>query len=148
MVGEWALPEEMVDNIPPSNNCILGHVIHRLIESSLPSQVESTVPELPSFVIKGCVLGKTFSGKTTALKSLEKSFPIQVLSIDTLVQEAIQAFHNNEKISGALQKAAEEKALPVRQESSKENQASEILVFFSSPRTLEISNWMASKEIL
>lgn len=73
MVGEWALPEEMVDNIPPSNNCILGHVIHRLIESSLPSQVESTVPELPSFVIKGCVLGKTFSGKTTALKSLEKS---------------------------------------------------------------------------
>lgn len=74
-------------------------------------------------------------------------FPIQILSIDTLVQEAIQAFHN-EKISGALQKAAEEKALPVRQESSKENQASEILVFFSSPRTLEISNWMASKEIL
>lgn len=75
-------------------------------------------------------------------------FPIQVLSIDTLVQEAIQAFHNNEKISGALQKAAEEKALPVKQESSKENQASESLVFFSSPRTLEISNWMASKEIL
>uniref|UniRef100_A0A8C6AMK2 Sperm flagellar 2 n=1 Tax=Monodon monoceros TaxID=40151 RepID=A0A8C6AMK2_MONMO len=122
MVGEWALPEEMVDNLPPSNNCILGHVIHRLIESSLPSQVESTVPELPSFVIKGCVLGKTFSGKTTALKSLEKSFPIQALSVDTLVQEAIQAFHNNEKISGALQKVAEEKALPVRQESSKENQ--------------------------
>ncbi|XP_036703493.1 sperm flagellar protein 2 [Balaenoptera musculus] len=123
MVGEWTLPEEMVDNLPPSNNCILGHVIHRLIESSLPPQVESTVPELPSFAIKGCVLGKTFSGKTTALKSLEKSFPIQVLSIDTLVQEAIQAFHNNEKISGALQKAAEEKALPVRQESSKESQA-------------------------
>ncbi|XP_065729297.1 sperm flagellar protein 2 [Phocoena phocoena] len=131
MVGEWALPEEMVDNLPPSNNCILGHVIHRLIESSLPSQVESTVPELPSFVIKGCVLGKTFSGKTTALKSLEKSFPIQILSIDTLVQEAIQAFHN-EKISGALQKAAEEKALPVRQESSKENQAC-----VSSPKDLQ-----------
>ncbi|XP_066889393.1 sperm flagellar protein 2-like [Kogia breviceps] len=51
-------------------------------------------------------------------------FPIQVLSIDTLVQEAIQAFHNNEKSSGALQKAAEEKAVPVRQESSKESQAS------------------------
>ncbi|XP_057565120.1 sperm flagellar protein 2 [Hippopotamus amphibius kiboko] len=122
MIGEWALPEEMVDNLPPSNNCILGHVIHRLIESSLPPQVESTVPELPSFAIKGCVLGKTFSGKTTALKSLEKSFPIQVLSIDTLVQEAIQAFHNNEKVSGALQKAAEEKALPVTQESSKKGQ--------------------------
>ncbi|XP_042089813.1 sperm flagellar protein 2 isoform X2 [Ovis aries] len=124
MVGEWALPEEMVENLPPSNNCILGHVIHRLIESSLPPQVESTVPELPSFAIKGCLLGKTFSGKTTALKALEKSFPIQVLSIDTLVQEAIQAFHDNESISGAhgLQKAPEEKVLPVRRKSGKENQ--------------------------
>uniref|UniRef100_A0A8B9XWD4 Sperm flagellar 2 n=1 Tax=Bos mutus grunniens TaxID=30521 RepID=A0A8B9XWD4_BOSMU len=129
MVGEWALPEEMVENLPPSNNCILGHVIHRLIESSLPPQVESTVPELPSFAIKGCLLGKTFSGKTTALKALEKSFPIQVLSIDTLVQEAIQAFHDKESVSGAhgLQKAPEEKALPVRQESGEENQATEAL---------------------
>ncbi|XP_070332676.1 sperm flagellar protein 2 isoform X4 [Odocoileus virginianus] len=125
MVGEWALPEEMVENVPPSNNCILGHVIHRLIESSLPPQVEPTEPELPSFAIKGCLLGKTFSGKTTALKALEKSFPIQVLSIDTLVQEAIQAFHDNESVSGAqgLQKAPEEKALPVTQKSGKETQA-------------------------
>ncbi|XP_070213755.1 sperm flagellar protein 2 isoform X3 [Bos mutus] len=134
MVGEWALPEEMVENLPPSNNCILGHVIHRLIESSLPPQVESTVPELPSFAIKGCLLGKTFSGKTTALKALEKSFPIQVLSIDTLVQEAIQAFHDKESVSGAhgLQKAPEEKALPVRQESGEENQACT-----SSPRDVQ-----------
>uniref|UniRef100_A0A8C0ADA4 Sperm flagellar 2 n=1 Tax=Bos mutus grunniens TaxID=30521 RepID=A0A8C0ADA4_BOSMU len=147
MVGEWALPEEMVENLPPSNNCILGHVIHRLIESSLPPQVESTVPELPSFAIKGCLLGKTFSGKTTALKALEKSFPIQVLSIDTLVQEAIQAFHDKESVSGAhgLQKAPEEKALPVRQESGEENQASVALVFFSVPHTLEISNTDARK---
>lgn len=72
MVGEWALPEEMVDNVPPSNNCILGHVIHRLIEKSLPPQTESTVPESLSFAIKGCLLGKTFSGKTTALKFLQK----------------------------------------------------------------------------
>lgn len=72
MIGEWALPEEMVDNLPPSNNSILGHVIHRLIKKSLPSQVESTVPEFPSLAIKGCLLGKTFSGKTTALKFLQK----------------------------------------------------------------------------
>uniref|UniRef100_A0A8B9XRW7 Sperm flagellar 2 n=1 Tax=Bos mutus grunniens TaxID=30521 RepID=A0A8B9XRW7_BOSMU len=149
MVGEWALPEEMVENLPPSNNCILGHVIHRLIESSLPPQVESTVPELPSFAIKGCLLGKTFSGKTTALKALEKSFPIQVLSIDTLVQEAIQAFHDKESVSGAhgLQKAPEEKALPVRQESGEENQASVALVFFSVPHTLEISTAKAEEVV-
>ena len=74
-------------------------------------------------------------------------FPIQVLSIDTLVQEAIQAFHDNESTSGAhgLQKAPEEKVLPVRQKSGKENQASVALVFFSALHTLEISNWLASK---
>ncbi|XP_059029764.1 sperm flagellar protein 2 isoform X2 [Mustela lutreola] len=124
MIGEWALPEEMVDNIPPSNNNILGHVIHRLVEKSHPPQVKSTIPELPSFAIKGCLLGKTFSGKTTALKALQKDFPIQILSIDTLVQEAIKAFHDKEKISEALptEKEAEEKTLPVLQEKSKETQ--------------------------
>uniref|UniRef100_A0A452U9L0 Sperm flagellar 2 n=1 Tax=Ursus maritimus TaxID=29073 RepID=A0A452U9L0_URSMA len=126
MVGEWALPEEMVDNLPPSNNNILGHVIHRLVEKSHPPRVKSTGPELPSFAIKGCLLGKTFSGKTTALKSLQKDFPVQILSIDTLVQEAIKAFHDNEKISKALptEQEAEEKTVLVLQEKSKETQAS------------------------
>ncbi|XP_034512910.1 sperm flagellar protein 2 [Ailuropoda melanoleuca] len=124
MVGEWALPEEMVDNLPPSNNNILGHVIHRLVEKSHPPRVKSTGPELPSFAIKGCLLGKTFSGKTTALKSLQKDFPVQILSIDTLVQEAIKAFHDNEKISEALptKQEAEEETLPVLREKSKETQ--------------------------
>lgn len=72
MVGEWALPEEMADNQPPSNNQILGHVLHRLIEKSLPPQVESAEPELLSSAVKGCILGKTFSGKTTILQSLQK----------------------------------------------------------------------------
>lgn len=71
MVGEWALPREMVDNLPPSNNPILGHALHRLIEKSLPPQVEATEPELPSFAVKGCLLGKTLSGKTITLKSLQ-----------------------------------------------------------------------------
>ncbi|XP_063667384.1 sperm flagellar protein 2 isoform X15 [Pan troglodytes] len=124
MVGEWALPEEMVDNLPPSNNCILGHILHRLVEKSLPPRAESTTPELPSFAVKGCLLGKTLSGKTTILRSLQKDFPIQILSIDTLVQEAIQAFHDNEKVSEVLpiQKKDEEDALPVLQEEIKESQ--------------------------
>nr|XP_012591871.1 sperm flagellar protein 2 isoform X4 [Microcebus murinus] len=124
MVGEWTLPEEMVDNLPPSNNCILGHVLHRLFEKSLPPHLESTASGFPSFAIKGCLLGKTFSGKTTILKSLQKVFPIQILSIDTLVQEAIQAFHDDERISEAppIQKEDEEEALPVLQEDSKESQ--------------------------
>nr|XP_035147578.2 sperm flagellar protein 2 isoform X4 [Callithrix jacchus] len=124
MVGEWALPEEMIDSVPPSNNSILGHVLHRLFEKSLPPQAESTTPELLSFAVKGCLLGKTLSGKTTILRSLQKDFPMQILSIDTLVQEAIQAFHDNEKVteSPPIQKKDEEDALPVLQEEIKESQ--------------------------
>ncbi|XP_006902188.1 PREDICTED: sperm flagellar protein 2 [Elephantulus edwardii] len=108
MVGEWALPEEMADNLPPSNNSILGHVLHRLLEKTLPPPVESTEPELLSSAIKGCLLGKTFSGKTSSLKSLQKDFPVQILSIDTLVQEAIQAFHDKEEVSQPLPVLQEE----------------------------------------
>ncbi|XP_006156392.1 sperm flagellar protein 2 isoform X2 [Tupaia chinensis] len=122
MVGEWALPEEMIDNVPPSNNSILGHVLYRLVEKSLPLRVESTVSEFPSFAIKGCLLGKTFSGKTTILKSLQKDFPIQILSIDALVQEAIQAFHDNEKVSEALPVEKGGETLPAPQEGNKESQ--------------------------
>ncbi|KAM6156501.1 sperm flagellar protein 2 [Erethizon dorsatum] len=109
MVGEWAIPEEMTDNLPPSNNSILGHVLRRLIKKSHPPQAEPTEPELPSFAIKGCLLGKTLSGKTITLKTLQREFPIQVLCIDTLVQEAIQAFHDNEKVNGdpAIEKGGE-----------------------------------------
>ncbi|KAM6224376.1 sperm flagellar protein 2 [Rhynchocyon petersi] len=107
MVGEWSLPDDMVDSVPPSNNSILGHVLHRLLEKTLPPQAESTAPEVPSSAVKGCLLGKTLSGKTTSLKSLQKEFPVQILSLDTLVQEAIKAFHNKEEVS---------KTLPVLQE--------------------------------
>ncbi|XP_033035240.1 sperm flagellar protein 2 isoform X4 [Trachypithecus francoisi] len=139
MVGEWALPEEMVDNLPPSNNCILGHILHRLVEKSLPPRAVSTTPELPSFAVKGCLLGKTLSGKTTILRSLQKDFPMRILSIDTLVQEAIQAFHDNEKVSEVLpiQKKDEEDALPVLQEGIKESQDPQN-VFSAGPVSNEV----------
>ncbi|XP_058163686.1 sperm flagellar protein 2 isoform X3 [Dasypus novemcinctus] len=122
MVGEWALPEEMVDNLPPSNNSILGHLLYRLLEKSLPPQTETPASALPPFAIKGCLLGKTFSGKTTILKSLQKDLSIQILSIDTLVQEAIQAFHDDEKVSENLgiHQETEENALQVLQDDNKE----------------------------
>ncbi|XP_045421539.1 sperm flagellar protein 2 isoform X1 [Lemur catta] len=147
MVGEWALPEEMVDNLPPSNNCILGHVLHRLFEKSLPPHLESTAPEFPSFAVKGCLLGKTFSGKTTILKSLQKDFPIQILSIDTLVQEAIQAFHDNERVSEAppIQKEDEEEALPVVQEESQGSQDPQ-KVFSAGPVSDEVDQVLPETE--
>ncbi|NXA94808.1 SPEF2 protein, partial [Melanocharis versteri] len=95
MTGEWSPTEENSENKPPLNNNILGHVLRRLMEMFYPPKPKSS-PEFPSFPVKGCILGKMFSGKTTCAKFIEKVCNIQVLSVGTLVQEAIEAFLKNE----------------------------------------------------
>ncbi|NXB65016.1 SPEF2 protein, partial [Struthidea cinerea] len=95
MTGEWSPTEENSENKPPLNNNILGHVLRRLMEMFYPPKPKSS-PEFPSFPVKGCILGKMFSGKTTCAKFIEKVCNIQVLSVGTLVQEAIEAFLQNE----------------------------------------------------
>nr|XP_013816459.1 PREDICTED: sperm flagellar protein 2 [Apteryx mantelli mantelli] len=99
MTGEWRPPEENSENKPPLNNNILGHVLRRLMEIFYPPKPKPLPPVFPPFPIKGCILGKLLSGKTTCVKFLEKVCNIQVLSVDILVQEAIQAFLKNEKKS-------------------------------------------------
>ncbi|OPJ82472.1 sperm flagellar protein 2 isoform B [Patagioenas fasciata monilis] len=96
MTGEWRPSEDNSENKPPLNNNILGHVLHRLMEIFYPPKPKSSPPAFPEFPIKGCILGKHFSGKTTCVKFLGKVCNIQVLSVDTLVQEAIQAYLKNE----------------------------------------------------
>ncbi|NXK81546.1 SPEF2 protein, partial [Amazona guildingii] len=112
MTGEWCPDEENSENKPPLNNNILGHVLHRLMEIFCPPKPISS-PAFPPFPIKGCILGKPFSGKTTCVKFIEKVCNIQVLSVDILVQEAIQAFLKNEMKS-------EENMIPQEAESSGE----------------------------
>uniref|UniRef100_A0A8C0ZCS2 Sperm flagellar 2 n=1 Tax=Cyanistes caeruleus TaxID=156563 RepID=A0A8C0ZCS2_CYACU len=71
MTGEWSPTEENSENKPPLNNNILGHVLRRLMEMFYPPKPKSS-PEFPSFPVKGCILGKLFSGKTTCAKFIEK----------------------------------------------------------------------------
>ncbi|EMP31803.1 Sperm flagellar protein 2 [Chelonia mydas] len=96
MIGEWCPPEEHSGSKPPPNNNILGHVVHRLMDIVYPPTPEPPPPVFPPFPIQGCVLGKLFSGKSTCVKFLEEACNIQVLSIDTLVQDTIKAFHESE----------------------------------------------------
>uniref|UniRef100_A0A8C8SWJ8 Sperm flagellar 2 n=1 Tax=Pelusios castaneus TaxID=367368 RepID=A0A8C8SWJ8_9SAUR len=96
MIGEWCPPEEHNGNKPPHNTNILGHVVHRLMDIVYPPKPEPPSPVFPSFPIQGCILGKLFSGKSTCVKFLEEACNIQALSVDTLVQETIKAFHESE----------------------------------------------------
>ncbi|XP_010291221.1 PREDICTED: sperm flagellar protein 2, partial [Phaethon lepturus] len=113
MTGEWCPTEDNSENKPPLNNNILGHVLHRLMEIFYPPKPKSSPPLFPPFPVKGCILGKLFSGKTTCVKFIEKVCNIQVLSVDTLVQEAIRAFLKNEMKS-------EHNVIPQEAESSGE----------------------------
>ncbi|NXW49893.1 SPEF2 protein, partial [Nyctiprogne leucopyga] len=123
MTGEWCPAEENSESKPPLNNNILGHVLRRLMEIYYPPKPKSSPRIFPPFPIKGCILGKLFSGKTTCVKFIEKVCNIQVLSVDTLVQEAIQAFLKNEMKS-------EHNVMPQEAESSGEQNEVSIFVNF------------------
>ncbi|KAG5841479.1 hypothetical protein ANANG_G00199930 [Anguilla anguilla] len=102
MMGEWAWPEEQEAKQPPSNNNILGHVVNRLRGSWTCPHPSCPPPSFPTFTLKACVLGKVYSGKTTCLARIAQVHGVQVLSVSTLVQEAVQAF---QAIQGAAEHA-------------------------------------------
>ncbi|KAM5192182.1 sperm flagellar protein 2 [Mantella aurantiaca] len=96
MSGEWVISDDSGEKTPAPNNNILGHVVHRLLDIVNPPPANTPPPGFPPFPIKGCVLGKIFSGKSNCIKHLAKAFSIQVLCVDTLVKEALQASEDNE----------------------------------------------------
>uniref|UniRef100_A0A3B4THJ8 Sperm flagellar 2 n=1 Tax=Seriola dumerili TaxID=41447 RepID=A0A3B4THJ8_SERDU len=99
MVGEWAWPEEAGETkLAPTNN-ILGHVVLRLRNIVHPPIMEPSAPSFPQFTLKACVLGKFCSGKTTCLAKIAEAYGICVLSADTLIEEALNAYHSGEQVS-------------------------------------------------
>ncbi|KAL6113966.1 spef2 [Pungitius sinensis] len=99
MAGEWAWPEEAGQTkLPLTNNNILGHVVLRL-RNIVHQPVEPSPPPFPHFTIKACVLGKFCSGKTTCLTKLAEAHGIHVLSVDSLIEKALNAYHNGEQVT-------------------------------------------------
>ncbi|XP_063677225.1 sperm flagellar protein 2-like isoform X8 [Bolinopsis microptera] len=101
LVGEWVPPDEhpeITPHMPLQNNYILGHILKRLTDIVYPPSNPPTPPQFPEFPIKACVVGKTFSGKTSVLQALSAKKRLQVLDIDILVNDAVAAFNNNETV--------------------------------------------------
>ncbi|MBN3301113.1 SPEF2 protein, partial [Amia calva] len=96
MSGEWAALGSSVVKEPLTNNNILGHVVHRLQDIVNPPQPATPPPHFPASTLKACVLGKLFSGKSTCLSRIATAHHILILSPNILIQEAVQAFQNNE----------------------------------------------------
>ncbi|PVD23583.1 hypothetical protein C0Q70_16855 [Pomacea canaliculata] len=96
MIGEWSPPEVSDIKGPPRNNPVVGHIIQRLFNMVHPPTPPPAPPEFPPYPVRACVLGKAFSGKTTVLKKLAEEHRLQILQAEKLVNEAIEAFKNNE----------------------------------------------------
>ncbi|XP_053555644.1 sperm flagellar protein 2 [Bombina bombina] len=129
MTGEW-IPREGGNVKTPAPNNILGHVVQRLFDITNPPKAPSPPPVFPPFPIKGCILGKVFSGKSTCVKHLAQVYSVQILCADSLVQEAIQAYSEN--------KVKNDECANEEGEDGKENKPIESSSSF--PTELDISN--------
>lgn len=70
MMGEWEPTEQLGIKGKEMENKIVGHIINRLHGLVYPEQPGEPAPIYPVFPFKAIVLGKPFTGKTTALKQL------------------------------------------------------------------------------
>uniref|UniRef100_A0AAY4BY74 Calponin-homology (CH) domain-containing protein n=1 Tax=Denticeps clupeoides TaxID=299321 RepID=A0AAY4BY74_9TELE len=72
MTGEWTWPADEDKKGPSPNNNILGHIVQRLQSIATPTKASTPPPSFPHFTIKACIVGKTFSGKTTCLSRISQ----------------------------------------------------------------------------
>uniref|UniRef100_A0A3Q2EKU9 Uncharacterized protein n=1 Tax=Cyprinodon variegatus TaxID=28743 RepID=A0A3Q2EKU9_CYPVA len=98
MVGEWLWPKDgHGPKLPPGPNNTLAHVVHQLQTLAHPPIVESSASSFPRFRIKACILGKFCSGKTTCLAKIA-----EVLSTNTLIEEALKPFKDGEEVTQVI----------------------------------------------
>jgi hypothetical protein len=114
MIGEWEPSEANGVTTTAQDNRITGYIVNRLHTVCFPIQPGAPAPLFPKFPLKAIVLGKPFSGKTTALQILEKGMllntyciknslifslyietGIRVINSQNLISSAIEAYKRN-----------------------------------------------------
>ncbi|CAF4640162.1 unnamed protein product [Rotaria sp. Silwood1] len=101
MIGDWEPPTgsqsaTAITHVPPMDNPIFGYVVNRLHNIVHPPADKIPPPLFPAFGLKIIVLGKSFAGKSTALKRYGEENGVTILNIEQLLHEAIEAFNNSE----------------------------------------------------
>uniref|UniRef100_A0A8C2B9M8 Sperm flagellar 2 n=1 Tax=Cyprinus carpio TaxID=7962 RepID=A0A8C2B9M8_CYPCA len=96
MKGEWVWHEEGESQAPPVND-ILDHVLSRLQSLIVPLSVSTPPPLFPRFTIRACMLGKSYSGKTTCLAKISNALGLYVLSANSLIQDALLAYQQDKQ---------------------------------------------------
>ncbi len=72
-MSEWSPPVgELSGPLPDFPNPILAHVVHRLLDLADPPKPPPSPPYTPMLLVRACVVGKPFTGKSSALQQLKK----------------------------------------------------------------------------
>uniref|UniRef100_A0A8C1KJR9 Sperm flagellar 2 n=1 Tax=Cyprinus carpio TaxID=7962 RepID=A0A8C1KJR9_CYPCA len=108
MKGEWVWHEEGESQAPPVND-ILDHVLSRLQSLIVPLSVSTPRPLFPRFTIRACMLGKSYSGKTTCLAKISNALGLYVLSANSLIQDALLAYQQDKQAASESQKESQKK---------------------------------------
>ncbi|XP_058633372.1 sperm flagellar protein 2 isoform X3 [Onychostoma macrolepis] len=107
MKGEWVWHEEGESQAPPVND-ILDHVLSRLQSMIVPPSVSTPPPPLfPRFTIRACMLGKSYSGKTTCLAKISNALGLYMLSANSLIQDALSAYQQEKLAASERQKESQ-----------------------------------------
>ncbi|XP_065069955.1 sperm flagellar protein 2-like [Rhopilema esculentum] len=106
--GEWIPSIENGEAVPLKDNVILGHVLHRMFSIVSPPAPTPPPPQFPPCPLKISVIGKFFSGKSTAIQHIVETHRIVSINVDEIVEEALQAFKNKESVMVTEEKESEE----------------------------------------
>ncbi|XP_052413327.1 sperm flagellar protein 2 [Carassius gibelio] len=108
MKGEWVWLEDGESQAPPLND-ILDHVLSRLQSMIVPLSISTPPPLFPRFTIRACMLGKSYSGKTTCLAKISNALGLYVLSANSLIQDALSAYQQEKQAVSESQKESQMK---------------------------------------
>jgi len=97
--GEWELTRGTEVLEKPKENVVLGHILHRIFAIVSPPEPPPPPPEFPPCPLKISVVGKFFSGKSSAIEQVVETRRIISINVDILVEDALEAFKRKESVT-------------------------------------------------
>lgn len=87
--GETAVNDNLTE--PPAINRVLGHVLDRIADVVAPVPAPPEPPQFPPARLRAAVIGKSFGGKSDALKAFAVQHGSTVISVEALMERAMRA---------------------------------------------------------
>lgn len=110
VVGEWDIQEQDSARSRKSaqakdgmalrmeSSIVTGFVVHRILRMVYPPKQPVHAPSRPNFTLMAIAIGKSYSGKTQCLKSLENGLGIYHIEIRELVRRSLSALEEETRL--------------------------------------------------